>query len=85
MQLLGPGRVAHDFDVAPFCTLQLVLRVRNTLPSPAAVCVETGKGPDGRPTPLGECSLWRVTESVLCAAYCMHVSINRVPVGRSGA
>ncbi len=54
MQLVGPGRVSHDFGAAPFCTVRLLLRVRNTLPSPASVCIEAGKAADGRPTPLGE-------------------------------
>jgi hypothetical protein len=54
VQLVGPASVSHDFDNAPFCTVRLLLRVRNTLPSPVSVCIETGKGPDGRPTPLGE-------------------------------
>jgi hypothetical protein len=39
--------MAHDFGHRPLCTVELVLRLRNMLPMPAAVQVDTGKYQDG--------------------------------------
>jgi hypothetical protein len=62
-QLAGPTTVQHDFGATPFCRVPLLLHLRNTLPKPAAVCIELGRGSDGSATPAGD-------PAALAAAVC---------------
>lgn len=47
VQLVGPERVGHDFALQPICVVDLVVKLRNLLPAPVAVQVQTGVYSDG--------------------------------------